>query len=413
MLRLQGTLPFVRQEWRFLLFGLLLTFWSGPGQTYVISVLGGHIRADFDLSNGEYGTIYTVATLVCAAILWKAGPLVDRLPLKSFVLKVGLLMVAAMMSFGFVQGPITLFLGIIAVRFMGQGMMTHIALTSMARRYEAERGRAVAIAALGFPLGEALFPPLIVLALGFVDWRLIWPAMAVMAAVTLLPAIPLLIRHTSHQDGAGAAELRAADEDAKHWTRAEMLRDKKFYFLVPTAMTPAAIITGLFFHQVYFIGLKGWNFELWTLSFSVFAAAALIGGVASGFLVDLFRAKRLFPFILLPLCIGMLVFAYAESQIFTVLIMFFLGFGSGAANPVLSSLWPELYGTRHLGAIRSVVTVVMVFGSALGPVFMGLSLDAGASLELIAIVSVLLAFMAASFAKIALFCDKKQSRHSR
>ncbi|MZR31356.1 MFS transporter [Sneathiella litorea] len=402
MLRLQGTVPFVRQEWRFLLFGLLLSFWSGPGQTYVISVFGGHIRSDFNLSNGEFGTIYTIATLVCAAMLWKAGPLVDRLPLKSFVLKVGLLMVAATMAFGFIQGPVTLFFGIIAVRFMGQGMMTHIALTSMARRYEAERGRAVAVAGLGFPLGEALFPPLIVLALGLVDWRLIWPALAVLAAVTLLPAASFLIRHTSHQDGAGAAVLQAADEDAKHWTRAEMLRDKKFYLLAPTAMAPAAIITGLFFHQVYFIELKGWNFEFWSLSFSVFALASLIGGVISGFLVDMFRARRIVPFLLLPMTIGVLLFAYTSTQVFAILVMFFLGIGSGGTNPVLSSLWPELYGTRHLGAIRSVATVVMVFGSALGPVFMGLALDASLSIEFIAIVSALLVVISALLAKIAL-----------
>ena len=402
MLRLQGTVPFIRQEWRFLLFGLLLAFWSGPGQTFVISVIGGEIRAEFDLTNGQFGTIYTAATLVCAAILWKAGPLVDRLPLKSFVLKVGLLMVAAMVAFGFVQGPISLFLGIIGIRFLGQGMMTHIALTSMSRRYEAERGRAVAIAALGFPLGEALYPPLIVLALGFIDWRLIWPAMAVLAAVTLLPAAPLLIRHTEHQDGAGAAVLLAADEDAKHWTRAEMLRDRKFYLLAPTAMATSAIITGLFFHQVYFIELKGWNFELWSLSFSVFAIASLIGGVASGFLVDIFRARRLIPFILLPLSIGILLFAWAPTQVFAVTVMFFLGFGAGAVNPAISSLWPEMYGTRHLGAIRSVATVVMVFGSALGPVFMGLALDANLSIKVIMVASVAVIILAAVLAKIAL-----------
>ncbi len=402
MLRLQGTLPFARQEWRFLLFGLLLAFWSGPGQTYVISVIGGELRSEFNLTNGEFGTIYTFATLVCAAILWKAGPLVDRLPLKNFVFKVSLLMIAAMVAFGFVQGPVSLFFGIIAVRFLGQGMMTHIALTSMARRYEAERGRAVAIAALGFPLGEALFPPLIVLALGIVDWRLIWPAMAVLAAVTLLPATPFLIRHTTRQDGAGATELRAADEDARQWTRSEMLRDGKFYLLAPTAMVPAAVITGLFIHQVYFIETKGWNFELWSLYFSVFAIAALIGGVISGFLVDIFRARRLLPFVLLPMSLGVLVFAYANSEALAALVMFFLGFGAGATNPVLSSLWPEIYGTRHLGAIRAVATVVMVFGSALGPVFMGLALDTGISLGSIAIASVGLAIAAAIAAKIAL-----------
>ena len=169
-----------------------------------------------------------------------------------------------------------------------------------------------------------------------------------------------------------------------------MLRDSKFYLLLPTAMAQAAIITGLFFHQVYFISLKGWDFETWSLSFVIFAIASLVGGMMSGFLVDMFRARRLVSFVLIPMSLGILIFAFLEAQIFAGVVMFFLGVGAGSTNPVLSSLWPELYGTRHLGAIRSVATVVMVFGSALGPVFMGFALDAGASL------------LAAIMAKIAL-----------
>ena len=82
--------------------------------------------------------------------------------------------------------------------------------------------------------------------------------------------------------------------------------------------------------------------------------------------------------------------------------MFCLGFGSGAVGPVLSSLWAEIYGTRHLGNIRSVVEVATVFGSALGPVFMGLALDQGLSVYFIAIVSAGIAAMAAILAKSAL-----------
>jgi len=402
MLQATGTLTFVRQEWRFLLFGTLLAFWSGPGQTFVISVVGGQIRKDFVLSHGEFGAIYTLATLICAALLWKAGPLVDSLPLRQFVFKIAIAMILAMVAFGFVQGPVTLFLGIIAVRFLGQGMMTHIAFTSMARRYEAERGRAVAIAALGFPLGEALFPPLIVVAMGIVDWRLIWPAMAVLAAIMLLPSIPYLIRHTSNQDGHGVRDLLADDEDAKHWTRAEMLRDKKFYLLAPTAMAQSGIFTGLFFHQVFLVAEKGWNFEWWSLCFTIFAATSVFGGVASGVLVDKFQARTLVPVVLLPLLAGSLVFSYAEPSIYAAVVMFILGLGAGATNPVLSSLWPELYGTRHLGAIRSVATVVMVFGSALGPVFMGWALDADFTLQNIVLFSICIIIVSSVLAKLAL-----------
>ena len=112
MSQLTETRIFVQREWRFLLFGLLLAFWSSPGQTFVISLFGGHIRADFDLTHGEFGTIYTIATLISAALLWKTGPLVDHLPLKKFVLQAAVIMIIAIALVAGVQGAITLFFGI-------------------------------------------------------------------------------------------------------------------------------------------------------------------------------------------------------------------------------------------------------------------------------------------------------------
>jgi len=41
------------------------------------------------------------------------------------------------------------------------------------------------------------------------------------------------------------------------------------------------------------------------------------------------------------------------------------------------SLWPELYGTKHLGSIRALTYSVLVFSTAAGPVIAGLMLDKG------------------------------------
>ena len=44
-------------------------------------------------------------------------------------------------------------------------------------------------------------------------------------------------------------------------------------------------------------------------------------------------------------------------------------------------MWPELYGVKHLGAIKSLGTSITVFGSALGPVTLGGLMDLGISIE--------------------------------
>lgn len=59
-------------------------------------------------------------------------------------------------------------------------------------------------------------------------------------------------------------------------------------------------------------------------------------------------------------------------------------------------MWAELYGTRHLGAIRSLVTAGMVLATSLAPGLMGLLLDAG-----IRLVTQLLAMAGYCFAAAA------------
>jgi hypothetical protein len=50
-------------------------------------------------------------------------------------------------------------------------------------------------------------------------------------------------------------------------------------------------------------------------------------------------------------------------------------------NPIVGSLWVELYGTAHIGAIRSVATAALVAASALGPGIAGLLIDLGVELD--------------------------------
>ncbi|MFD0391719.1 hypothetical protein ACFQ4K_33925 [Tistrella bauzanensis] len=57
--------------------------------------------------------------------------------------------------------------------------------------------------------------------------------------------------------------------------------------------------------------------------------------------------------------------------------MMLYGISDGASLALFGSLWPEIYGTRFLGAIRAAVVALMVFASALGPGIGGALIDLG------------------------------------
>ena len=75
-------LAFWRDNAPWLLFGFGLTLGSSFGQTWYISLYAAEIRATFALSHGEWGGLYTIATLASAALLIQAGRLADTMPLR-------------------------------------------------------------------------------------------------------------------------------------------------------------------------------------------------------------------------------------------------------------------------------------------------------------------------------------------
>ena len=276
-------LRFVRIDPRLLAFGLLLNLGSAFGQTFFISLFSGEIRAAFAISNGEFGAIYSAATLASAALLSWSGRWIDRIDLRRWTAIVIVLSAFACVAMALTQDLWMLVLGIFLLRHMGQGLMTHTAITSQGRYYENARGRAVATAGLGEPLAEAIFPLVVVLTIAAIGWRQGWTAFAVGLVLVLLPVCLWLLRghDRRHQRYLhGAADGTSVNGGSSHWTRKAVLRDPRFYFLLPVILAPAFISTGLFFHQIFLVEAKGWALESWAATYVAFAAASVVAGLA-------------------------------------------------------------------------------------------------------------------------------------
>jgi MFS family permease len=60
--------------------------------------------------------------------------------------------------------------------------------------------------------------------------------------------------------------------------------------------------------------------------------------------------------------------------------MILLGISYGVSSTLFGALWPEIYGLRNLGAIRSVTVSAAVLATAAGPGLTGTLIDRGMSL---------------------------------
>lgn len=361
---------------RWLAGGLLLTFFSGSGQTYFISLFAGQIRATHGLSHGQFGSVYMLSTLASAATLIALGRVVDRRPMRQVASGVIGALACACVWMGTTRSLIGLMLAIYALRLFGQGMMSHVAMTAMGRWFDATRGRAVSITALGYQLGEGLLPLLVVSSLLVLDWRSVWYG----AALVLVLALPVL-RRLWAESRTPRGESDAVPERGRQWTRAEAIRDRAFVPICLAVLAPPFIGTSVFFHQVHLGEVKGWPPAALPAAFMLMALVTIVAGLVSGRLIDRIGACRLLPGFLLPLGVACLVLSLGDGPGTAWWFMALLGFSSGVSSSVFNALWPEVYGTRHLGAIRSVVFAGMVFASALGPGVTGWLIDAGVGFE--------------------------------
>ncbi|MFP4614916.1 MAG: MFS transporter [Thiohalorhabdus sp.] len=386
-------LRFVRANVRFLAFGLLAVALSGFGQTYFISLFGGEIRAAFDLDHGAFGGVYSAATLASGVLLLWAGQQLDRLDLRLVAALVSVGVAAGSLLMAVAGGVLALAVAMFLLRFAGQGLMTHMAFTSMGRYFEAGRGKAVSIAGMGMPLGEALLPAAAVSVTAVLGWRGTWTAAAGLLLGVALPLLLWLLRgHTARRRELSAAESAHPDRgpDARgQWTRGQVLRDPRFYLLLPAVLAAPFIATALFFHQVHLADAKGWPLSWLASSFAAFAATHVLGLLVSGPLVDRVGARRLLPLLPLPMAAGLAVLAAFDQAAAAPAYLALMGVSMGATGTLLGALWPELYGVAHLGAIRAVVQSAMVLSTAVAPAAVGLLIDRGLAVEALALLLVL------------------------
>lgn len=370
---------FVRDNAPWLAAGAVLTLLSSFGQTFFISLFAGHIRVEFGLSHGGWGGLYSLGTTASALVMVWAGGLTDRFRVRALGPVILLTLSAACLAMALNPWAWMLPIIIFALRFAGQGMLSHLAIVAMARWFVATRGRALSIATLGFSAGEAFLPLIFVALMTLLDWRILW---LIAAAIALL-GIPVLWRLLGQERQ--PRSLAAADQslgmDGRAWTRAQTLRHPLFWILIPALLGPSAFNTAFFFHQVHFAQIKGISHVDLVALFPLYTAVGVAAMIGSGWLLDRIGTARLMPFVQLPMVFAFAIFSLTTGPVTMIAGFICLGLTTGANSTVPNAFWAEFYGTAHLGKIKALATAVMVLGSAVGPGLTGVLIDLGQGLE--------------------------------
>ena len=373
-------------KFKVIFFGFIFTFFSSFGQSYFLGLFNSSIRETLSITHGQFGSIYASATLCSSILLIWVGKKIDDVNVFKFALFVTILLSFACFFFSKISSVLLLFIGIFLMRFSGQGMMSHMASTTISRYFTKTRGRALSISWFGLSSAEFILPVLMVYLLTLIDWQNLWLIFSITVLV-ILPIASFLLIKNLNLDSRETQNENIKEVEIKQWRRRDVIKDYRFYIISLNMLAMPWIFTGFAVFQSFVQSSKGWGPYVIAQSFMSYSILSVVTLFVSGFLIDKFTSRKLLIFMNIPLLLSVIVLYYFDSPITAFVFLGLVGISNGFANILGSSTWAELYGVKYIGSIKALTTALMVFATAFGTALFGFLIDIGFTIGDISIVS--------------------------
>jgi len=368
----------------------LAFFCTGPGQTLIVSEFNRPLREEFGISESGLSTAYMVATIAASLPLVYVGGLIDRLGPRVSLAAVAGLFGLACIGFGmFVQGLMTVGLGFFLLRFLGQGSLgvaaTHATAMWFHRRLGVVDGvKNVAVFGLW-----AILPLVVNASIQGLGWRATYAMLGMGVTVLVIPSSLVLVRDRPEDvgqrlDGDGPersnAEVTVGRARAHLGTGAELTlaqawKTRAYWGVILPNMLGGLVGTALLFSRQPMAASAGLSDEVAAGAAAAWAWTMAIAALPSGWLADRYDARLLFAIGLLGLAGATGVYLVADTPIVFMGGMVVFGLAQAITQVASNTSLARYFGRRHHGAIRASASRLLVLGTAMGPVILGVSND--------------------------------------
>jgi MFS family permease len=373
---------FIKQSWPMLSFGMITVFMGNFGQSFFVSWFGNSFQESLNLSATSYGSAYSMATLCSGLLLMWIGGAIDKVTLEKFILFCTCGLSVAALTLWQTNNLTMLIIGLFLLRFFGQGLFPHTAITTMMKQFTINRGKGVSLATSGVPLGEIILPSIAVFLIAQFGWQQSWLLIALAIPLFYLPLALFLIkrgRHNKYSEDSPDIDNKNNKPQKEDGSRRTLLSDYRFWLALPTVLAAPFIVTGVFIHQGFFLPQMGWTPILFASCFVFYGIAHWLSSMYAGALVDRFSGRYLLKFYPIPMLIGLLLTSLLTGNWVAYALLICLGFAIGSGSTIINALWAEVYGTKHLGKIRAFMASLMVISTSISPILFGFLIDNGIS----------------------------------
>lgn len=376
--------------WIIVAISALSLFFSGPGQTYSISIFINAYITELGWSRSLISSLYSLASLTAGLSLFMIGRLIDRYGQRRMSVVIGLSLGLACLWNSMTQGPLWMFIGFFMLRLFGQGSMTLIPSTLVPQWFIRQRGRAFSLMAIGGFASSAFIPLLNVWMIKTWGLSVTWWVWGGLLIVLFAPLTYYLTVNKPedvglYPDGVPLTIVQSLDSPSGetkeivdseiNWTLEEAKKTRTFWFILLPASVPALINTGLTFHLISILGERGISPMNSALILSLMALVGFPVSFLAGFILERVRTNYALAFVFLGEIIVLFSLHFINSMFSVIFFAALWGVVGGLEHITLNLIWPNYYGRRHLGRIRAMASSFMIIGAALGPLPLGLAFD--------------------------------------
>lgn len=372
--------------WIIVLIASLGVFFSGPGQTYSISIFIDPYIQEFGWSRSSISSAYSTATLAAGMFLFFVGYLVDKYGHRIITTIIAILLGLACFWNSAITSTAMLFIGFFLLRLLGQGSMTLLPGTLVPQWFISKRGRALSFIAIGGFISSALFPPINSWVIMNWGWAEAWKLWGFLLLLFFAPLAFYLIRNKPENVGL-MSDNKSSEVENKNdqktsfqleeinWTLREAAKNRVFWFIIFCAAIPPLVNTGITFHLVSILGERGIEPFMAAFVLSLMAVVGFPSSIAAGLILEKVRANIVLAF-LFAFQIFMITFlAILNTTSFAVIFGVIWGITVGFERVLFGVIWPDYFGRKHLGSIRSISMMTTVIGSSFGPLPFAIAYD--------------------------------------
>lgn len=339
-------------------------------------------------------TFRLVAAGVTAPVL---GQMIDRIGSRWMGAFAGIIAGASLIAISYTDKLWMLYLIFTLSGAAGFGGPGGALLTAVpvGKWFIAKRGRAMAFATVGFPMGTVIAIQVAQWLIATAGWRTAWLVFGVVLLATVIPVSAIFMRRSPEDhgllpDGATApppardTPSKAAPVQEVNWTRAQAMRSPTAWLILIASVMMGFALSGTLVHRVQFWQDLGMSPALVAIGTAADPFTVIFSALAFGLLAERVPVRYLGLTGGCGFALSMLPMILSSGQSYTIFLHNITwGFFAGAFITTNNLIWANYFGRASLGAIQGVVLPVSVVANGFAAPAYGYLLDLGVAPALV------------------------------